>query len=72
MSIQNLPEIVIVDQEDLKVISVKNYKKLLSNLDFYQKRHEWHEEEHQRLEDQIEALERDAFDYEQRNNSLEG
>jgi len=65
MNFQNLPETVILDQEDLKVISVREYTEMLDKL-------EWYEGEEKRLADQIEALEREQFDYYNRNNSLEG
>jgi hypothetical protein len=65
MSIQTLPEIQIRDQEDLIVISERQYKEILDKL-------EWYEVEEKRLADQIETLEREQFDYYNRNNRLEG
>jgi len=65
MSIQTLPEIQIRDQENLVVISERQYKEMLDKL-------EWFEGEEKRLADQIETLEREQFDYYNRNNSLEG
>lgn len=65
MSIQTLPEIQIRDQENLVVISERQYKEMLDKL-------EWFEGEEKRLADQIEILEREQFDYYNRNNSLEG
>lgn len=65
MNIQTLPEIVIVDQEDLVVISKREYLDILSRL-------EWYEGEQQRLEDRIDEYDSQQFEYEQRNNSLEG
>ena len=65
MDSKTLPEKVILDQEDLKVISVREYTSLLDQL-------EWYEGEEKRLRERLEELESDAYAYEQRNNSLEG
>lgn len=65
MSIQTLPEIIIEDQEDLVVISKREYLDILSRL-------EWYEGEQQRLEDRIDEFDREQYCYYNRNNSLEG
>jgi predicted nuclease with TOPRIM domain len=62
---KTLPETILLEQDDLKVISVMEYTSLLDQL-------EWYEGEEKRLRERLEELESDAYAYEQRYNSLEG